>query len=183
MHRLFVALRPPETIRDHLIDTMEGLDGARWQSDDQLHLTLRFIGEVDAMQAEDLASALAHVRLAPFVLRLRGVGTFEHKGHTTALWARVEESEPLAILHRRVERACRAAGLEPERRKFVPHVTIARTNTSTGPVGDWLAKHGRLALPDWPVDRFHLVESRLERGGAHYEPVVEFALSGPSPPP
>jgi len=176
MHRLFVALRPPETIRDALIDTMEGVEGARWQSDEQLHLTLRFVGEVDVAQANDLVSALEAVTAPPFTLQLRGLGTFVHKGRASALWAKVEESEPLAILHRRVERACRAAGLAPETRKFVPHVTIARLNASTGPIGGWLATHGRLALTDWRVDGFELFESRLGRFGSDYAPVARFAL-------
>jgi len=176
MHRLFVALRPPETIRDPLIDTMEGLEGARWQSDEQLHLTLRFVGEVDAAQANDLASALEAVAAPPFVLRLRGVGTFARKGRASALWAKVEESEPLAILQRRVERACRAAGLTPETRKFVPHVTIARLNASTAPIGGWLAEHARLALPDWPVESFDLFESRMGRFGSDYASVARFDL-------
>ena len=176
MHRLFVAFRPPEEIRDPLIDTMEAVEGARWQSDEQLHLTLRFVGEVDRAQGNDLVSALEAVRAPRFTLHLRGVGTFERKGRTSALWAKVEESEPLAILHRRVERACRSAGLAPETRRFVPHVTIARLNASTGPIGGWLAEHGRLAPPPWNVGSFHLFESRLERGGSAYEPLVEFPL-------
>ena len=106
MHRLFVALRPPPDIRDPLIDTMEGVEGARWQSDEQLHLTLRFVGEADTAQANDLVSALEAVRAPRFTLQLRGLGTFERKGRTRALWAKVDESEPLAILHRRV--ACHA---------------------------------------------------------------------------
>jgi RNA 2',3'-cyclic 3'-phosphodiesterase len=177
MHRLFVALRPPEAIRDPLIDTMEGVEGARWQADEQLHLTLRFVGEVDRAQANDLASALETVRAPRFTLDLRSVGTFERKGRVGSLWAGVEESEPLNILQRRVERACRAAGLEPVTRKFVPHVTIARVNSSTGPIGGWLAQHARLALPVWQVETFHLYESRLDAGGAHYEPVVAFPLT------
>ncbi|GAB5349376.1 RNA 2',3'-cyclic phosphodiesterase [Alteriqipengyuania sp. 357] len=176
MHRLFIALRPPQAIRDPLIDTMEGVEGARWQSEEQLHLTLRFVGEVDARQAEDLASELARIRLSPFTLQLRGVGTFERKGRATALWIGAEPSEPLNILQRRVERACRSAGLAPETRKFVPHVTIARMNASTGPIGGWLASHGRLALPPWPVGSFHLYESTLDAGGAQYDPIVEFPL-------
>ena len=119
---LFVALRPPEAIRDPLIDTMEGVEGARWQADEQLHLTLRFVGEVDRAQANDLASALEAVRAPRFALDLRSVGTFERKGRVGSLWAGVEESEPLNILQRRVERACRAAGLEPVTRKFVPQL-------------------------------------------------------------
>ncbi len=177
MHRLFVALCPPQDIRDALIDTMEGVEGARWQFDEQLHLTLRFVGEVDARTADDLANALSQVSVEPFALAIRGVGTFETKGRVTSLWAGVEPCEPLAILHRRVERACQRAGLEPVTRKFVPHITLARTNASTGPIGGWLAAHGRLSLPRWGVDAFHLFESQLDPGGAHYEPVLEYPLA------
>ena len=177
MHRLFVALRPPEAIRDALIDTMENVDGARWQFDEQLHLTLRFAGEVDARTADDLANALSQVSVEPFALSIRGVGTFETKGRVTSLWAGVAPCETLAVLHRRVERACQRAGLEPVTRKFVPHVTIARVNSSTGPIEGWLAQHARLSLPTWQVGAFHLYESRLDVGGAHYEPVVVFPLT------
>lgn len=176
MHRLFVALRPPEFLRDLLIDTMEGVEGARWQGDEQLHLTLRFVGEVDAPLANDLADALAKVRAEPFVLRVRGVGHFAKKGRTTALWAAFEPSEGLAILHRRVERACRAAGLPPETRRFIPHVTIARINASPVGIDQWLARHGRLTAPEWPVDRFVLYESQLAESGASYTPVVQYPL-------
>ncbi len=177
MHRLFVALRPPEAIRDALIDTMEGVEGARWQFDEQLHLTLRFVGDIDEHDAEDLAHALSQVSVAPFALAIRGVGTFETKGRLTSLWAGIEPSEPLAILQRRIERACQRAGQTPVTRKFVPHITIARTNAATGPIGSWLTEHGRLALPVWQVDAFHLYESRLDPGGAQYEPVIGFPLS------
>ena len=79
MHRLFVAIRPPETIRDLLIDAMD--DGAefRWQSDEQLHLTLRFIGEVDRPLAEDLAAALARLHVPRFSLRIAGAGSFDQR--------------------------------------------------------------------------------------------------------
>lgn len=176
MHRLFVALRPPELLRDLLIDAMEGVEGARWQGEEQLHLTLRFVGEVDAPQANDLADALATVRAEPFALRVRGVGHFTRKGRATALWAAFEPSEGLAILQRRVERACRAAGLVPQTRKFVPHITIARLNASTGGIDHWLAQHGRLTAPKWPVERFVLYESQLAESGASYTAVVQYSL-------
>lgn len=177
MPRLFIALRPPSAIRNPLIDTMDGVEGARWQFDEQLHLTLRFVDEVDARTADDLVDALSQVSVKPFTLAIRGVGSFERKGRVTSLWAGVAPCEPLNILQRRVERACRAAGLEPVTRKFVPHVTIARVNASTGPIGGWLVDHGRLTLPDWEVERFWLYESRLDAGGAHYEPLLEFPLT------
>ena len=70
MHRLFVAIRPPETVRERLLDLMEGMPGMRWQDDGQLHLTLRFIGEVDRPVAEDLSAALQHIRFERFSLAL-----------------------------------------------------------------------------------------------------------------
>src|ERR671911_367101 len=112
MHRLFVAIRPPEAIRDRLIDVMD--DGAdfRWQSDEQLHLTLRFIGEVERPLANDLAHALASLRGPRFELRLAGLGSFDRRSG--------------GVPSARIERICQAVGLAPERRAFHPHITLAR---------------------------------------------------------
>ena len=176
MHRLFVSLRPPEPVRDALIDTMEGIEAARWQGDEQLHLTLRWVGEVDSDVANDVADALSSVRAPGFELALRGVGTFAKKGRATAIWADVAPSEGLAILQRRIEKACRAAGLAPETRKFVPHVTLARLNSSTGPLDHWLTRHGRLRAPIWPVRDFILYESHLGDSGSVYEPVMRYQI-------
>lgn len=176
MHRLCVALRPPPPVRAALLAAMGGVERARWQSDEQLHLTLRFVGEVDGRMADDLAAALGSVTAAPFVLRVRGVGHFETKGRPNSLWAAVEPNEGLDVLERRVERACRAAGLAPETRKFVPHVTLARLGSGAVGSGTWLARHGDLAAPAWPVDEFRLYESTLGSGGADYTPVARYPL-------
>ena len=88
MHRLFVAIRPPEEVRDALIDAMEDSPELRWVGDDQLHLTLRFIGEVEGPLADDIALALGRVRFGPFELSVAGVGLFEQR-HAGALWAAV----------------------------------------------------------------------------------------------
>ena len=87
MHRLFVALAPSEPVRDALIDTMEALDGARWVDEENLHLTLRFVGEVGAHTARDLADSLARVSFRPFEVDLAGVGHFVRKGAAQAIWA------------------------------------------------------------------------------------------------
>ena len=168
MPRLFIALRPPESVRDLLIDTMEALDGARWQDDEQLHLTLRFVGEIDRHQAEDVADALSLVPMQPFDVVLSGVGHFERKGRPHAIWARAEPSPELSALRGDVERACRSAGLAPETRAFHPHVTIARLNSHTAPIGAWLARHGTLRA-SWRAAKFGLFESHLSRSGARYE--------------
>lgn len=176
MPRLFVAIRPPEPVRDLLIDAMEGIEGARWQSDQQLHLTLRFIGEVDAAQAEDIAGALGRIGAAPFPLEIRGVGYFEKKGHVHTAWAGIAPSPALEVLQRKVERACVSAGLAPEPRKFTPHITLARLNSASGPIGSWLAAHGTLRAGPFEVAEMALYESSLGRDGAHYEPVIRYSL-------
>lgn len=176
MHRLFVAIRPPEPVLAALIDTTDGIDGARWQGEDQLHLTLRFIGEVERPVANELAEALAEVQAPSFALQVAGTGHFERKGRPHSVWARVLPSAGLDLLHGRVERACQAVGLPRETRKFVPHVTLARLSGGAGPIAPWLADTGTLQVPEWRVDGFTLYESHLGKTGASYQPVVDYPL-------
>lgn len=178
MHRLFVALSLSEPVRDALVDTMEALEGARWQDDEKLHLTLRFVGEVDRRQAEDLAQALARVAMQPFAVELAGMGHFDRRGVPTAIWARALPSPGLLELRMGVERACLSAGLPAETRAFRPHVTIARLGRGSGSIGPWLARHGTFSAR-WQADGFALFESHLGRAGARYEEVARYpAASG-----
>lgn len=174
MHRLFVAMRPPEAVRDLLRDAMEGAPGLRWQDDEQLHLTLRFIGEVESPLADDLALALAKVRFEPFEVRIAGVGRFEQRGRG-ALWAGVEPRPPLAALAAKVERVCVSVGLPHERRAFHPHITLARWGRSGAVSLDpFLARHAALISEPFEVDAFHLYQSHLGREGAHYEAMADY---------
>ena len=181
MHRLFVAIRPPDEIRDALIDTMEAIEGARWQHEEQLHLTLRFVGAVERPAANDLADALAEIEWPPFPLHIEGVGAFErggrHGSRPHAIWARVPASTALEGLRQKVERACESVGLPRETRRFTPHITLARLGRSTGPIGGWLAAFGDLSAGPWQVRDFILFESHLGHEGAHYEPVARYPLS------
>jgi 2'-5' RNA ligase len=176
MHRLFVAIRPPGAIRDLLIDAMEDSPELRWVGDEQLHLTLRFIGEVERPLADDLAAALTRIRSDRFELRVTVVGIFERRSGG-ALWAGVEPKPPLAGLAAKVERACVAAGLEPEHRAFHPHITLARFNRASAHAAQaFLERTRALASPAFAVASFTLYESRLSRHGPHYEAVAEFPL-------
>ena len=176
MHRLFVAIRPPEEIRDRLIDSMEDSPELRWVGDEQLHLTLRFIGEVERPLADDIAASLSRIRSEGFALRIAGVGIFERR-NGGALWAGVQPREPVAALAAKVERACIAAGLEPERRAFHPHVTLARWNRhSAGHAQAFLERNRALATPHFTVGSFILYQSRLSRHGAHYDEVADYSL-------
>ncbi len=176
MHRLFVAIRPPEQVRDLLIDAMDDSPALRWVGDEQLHLTLRFIGEVERPLANDVAAALARVRSAAFELAVKGVGRFERR-NGGALWAAVEPRAPVAELAAKVERACVLAGLEPERRAFHPHITLARWNRRNAEaVAALERRHADLASPPFPVGEFVLFESHLSRHGPHYEIVACYRL-------
>src|SRR3546814_14957806 len=115
MHRLFVALRPPPDIRALLIAAMGGVRAARWQNDEQLHLTLRFIGEVDRPIAEDVVAALGSVHAPPITAAIAGVGRFEKRGRTDAIWAGVAPGDALAALHAKVDRVFVRLGLAPRR--------------------------------------------------------------------
>ena len=177
MHRLFIGIRPPESVRDLLLDAMEGIEGARWVDEENLHLTLRFVGEIERPAANDLAARLARISGEAFPLRIEGVGHFTRKGMASALWARVPDSAPLEALRQKVERACEAAGLGRETRRFTPHVTLARLNRSSGEIGRWLASFGDMRAV-WRVEDFVLFESHLGHAGAHYEEVARYPLRG-----
>ena len=177
MHRLFVAIRPPEPIRDLLVDAMEDNPELRWVSDDNLHLTLRFIGEVERPLAEDIAAALTGVRAQGFDLSIAGVGIFEQR-NGGALWAGVHPKDTVATLAAKVERACMSAGLEPERRAFHPHITLARWNRRSAAAAQVLLERNQaLTPPPFAVDRFTLFESHLSRHGAHYQELADYPLA------
>ena len=176
MHRLFVAIRPPEQVRDLLIDAMDEGPEFRWQNDDQLHLTLRFVGEVDRPLAEDLAAALARIHASIFSIRIKGVGHFEQR-NSGALWAGVEPKDALANLAAKIERICQEVGLEPERRAFHPHITIARwKGRRTREVAEFLERRQSLISQPFAIDAFTLFESHLSKHGAHYEEAARYPL-------
>ena len=174
MHRLFVALCPPQEVRKRLIDAMEGAD-LKWQDEEQLHLTLRFIGEVERPLANDVAAALSSVVFPPFDLEIHGVGRFDH-GRRGALWAGLKPKEELKALAAKVERACQSAGLEPEQRSYHPHITLARWSGGKPNLDNWLEQNSALRSEPWQAREFILYESHLGQSGAHYEKVLTIPL-------
>jgi 2'-5' RNA ligase len=176
MFRLFVAIRPPREIRALLLATMGGISGARWQSDDQLHLTLRFIGEVDRHRAGDIVAALGAIHHPRFDVALNGIGTFDHRGQPDAVWAGVAPHAPLKSLHKKVDQALARVGVAPEQRAYLPHITLARLKRGAGTVGNLLEQSGGLASPPFSVDHFALFESKLTPEGAVYTIVERYPL-------
>lgn len=178
MHRLFVALRLPPAIRGACLAAMDdGPPGWAWQDDEQLHITLRYIGEVDRRLADDVDAALGTVRAPAIDLALNGVGWFDH-GPRGALFARVAPVEPLAALHKKIDRALIRAGVEPERRAFLPHITLARRRPGAVDPAGWLERRAALATPTEPVAAMILYQSHLSRHGSTYEAVASYPLAG-----
>ena len=176
MHRLFVALRPPPAMRQACLAAMEdGPPGWAWQDEEQLHLTLRYIGDVDRPVAEDVAAALGSIHAPPLDLALSGVGWFDH-GPRGALFARVAPVDALAALHAKLDRALVRAGLEPEGRAFLPHITLARRRSSAIDPAGWLERNAGLASSAARINSMILFESHLSRHGPHYETAASYRL-------
>ncbi len=158
---------------------MDGVPGARWQDNEQLHLTLRFIGEVDRPVAEDVAASFASIHAAAPIVSLAGIGRFARRGRTEALWAAVTPHDALAHLHRKVDQACIRAGLDPECRAFLPHITLARLSRSRAAepaVEAWLLRSAGLASTPFALPYLILYQSELGRGRATYQPVARWPL-------
>ncbi|MXO66074.1 RNA 2',3'-cyclic phosphodiesterase [Altericroceibacterium endophyticum] len=176
--RLFVGITPPPVIRANLTGRMKGVTNARWQNDAQLHLTLRFLGDMDLEARMMLERQLAGIKAKPFSLRLEGAGQFTHGGRPHALFAGIGPSLGLALLQEATERSAQSAGLEPEARPYRPHITLARLNTSSGPTDHFISSNGGLSSAPFRVTQFTLYESRLTPEGSIYKPLRHFPLRG-----
>lgn len=176
MPRLFIAIRPPEETAHELDRLCQGLPDARWTDLEDFHLTLRFVGEVDHETFYDIGETLGEISLPPFDLTLRGLGQFPPRGPLRHLWVGVEASEALERLRRRVERKVAAAGVAAERRKWVPHVTLARFRTPPPEprLASWLGARSLFRATPFPVSSFGLFSSRLRPEGAEHVLEAEY---------
>ena len=175
--RLFVALPLPAPVLMGLAGLCSGLPGARWVRPENMHVTLRFIGEVDGADADDAHMALSQVRGRAFPLALTGLGSFQSSRKLRLLWAGVEDEPGLVRLRDDVDKALVHSGLEPERRKFKPHVSLARFTRQPGnKMGPYLEAHGAFSAGPFPVTAFVLMRSYLNRAGAHYEVMADYPL-------
>jgi 2'-5' RNA ligase len=169
MIRLFIAIGLPPEVSEDLAPLCEGVPGAAWHAAEKLHLTLRFLGETDEAQAEDLDLALAAVASPAFDLTLSGVGCFETRGQPSSLWVGTEAGPALSGLHRRCGQAARRAGFAPDPRIWRPHVTLAYLfNPDPGRVGAWILRHNLTRLGPMPVRSFGLYSSWPGRAGRAY---------------
>ena len=175
--RLFVGLDLPDLLRERLTALSGSLSGARWTPPENLHLTLRFIGETRRDAAEEIDHALAALRGRPFSLTLSGTGVLHRAGRPSALWAGVEDREPLERLHNKIETALQRIGLPPERKRFQPHVTLARVDTIAEPaLAGWVQRHNLLRSESVAITHFTLFSSLLGKERPYYTAEVDYEL-------
>jgi RNA 2',3'-cyclic 3'-phosphodiesterase len=173
MLRLFTGLEIPADIGQSLCLLRGGLPGARWIDPENYHVTLRFIGDVDDTIAHEIASMLERVRREPFEMRVEDLISFGGR-KPRAIVATLGSARALMELQAEHERLMQRVGLEPEGRKYVPHVTLARLrDSSSRQVADYLALRAPFRSPPFAVSRFVLFSSRASVGGGPY--VVEAA--------
>lgn len=177
MIRLFVAIDLPRSVRESLVALQGGVPGARWSGSEQMHLTLRFIGEVDETVAHDVDDALAAIRAPSFDLELSGVGEFGGR-NPRALWAGVKTNEALLHLQRKTETALQRIGLEPEQRKFSPHITLARLKSPPrDKIVQFLTHAALFSAGPFPVNSFVLFSSHPTPNGSIYNPEQVYRLN------
>jgi 2'-5' RNA ligase len=175
--RLFVALDLPWEIKEELSDLSFNMIGARWVPTDNFHLTLRFIGEASRLQAEEIDLALATLRGRSFAFSLAGLGWFEKAGRVSSLWVGVERNEHLAKLQSKVESALYRMGLPPDRRRFTPHVTLARMDSPVTPaLAQFVQANNLYRSAAIRADNVTLFSSFLGKDQPTYTPEAEYAL-------
>ena len=179
MIRLFAALSLPGEIAGPLLARQNGLPGARWSPPENLHITLRFFGDLAEDVAADLDAALSGLAAAPFDLALAGVGCFGEGSAINAVWAGAEAAPGLLRLAQACESAARRCGLRPDTRNYHPHVTLAylRRPDPTA-VAAWIQTHNLLHSPPFRIDRFGLYSSWRRRAGSRYRLERIYRLEG-----
>jgi 2'-5' RNA ligase len=178
MYRLFVAIDLPEESKEALRAICHGLPEARWVQLEQLHLTLRFIGDADEEQFQAIKKSLGHVKGTSFKLGLTGIGHFPPGKRARVLWVGVNADETLLALQRDVEHALNAAGVPPEERGFSPHITLARFREPFPGIADsFERRHAGFATAPFQVAAFYLYSSVLSPKGAIHTVEATYPLS------
>ena len=168
MPRLFTALEVPRSVATGLSFLKGGLHGSRWVDPENFHVTMRFIGDVDPRQADDLADALDHIMAPPVQLKVNSLSVFGSK-KPHALIALVEPQPQLILLNADMERLCQRLGMPADGRRFIPHITLARLkNTTPDEAALYLTQRGLVSVPEFTASRFVLMSSRDSVGGGPY---------------
>lgn len=181
--RLFIAIDLPAPVRGQLQALCEPVRGIVWTRPEQLHLTLRFLGEVEVALRAMLEAALARVAVEPFVLPVGGLGVFPPRGPARVLWIGVGRGHPrLHQLRQQIDDALLGAGLALDVRIFQPHVTLGRVKDEAPPgaVAQFLKQHREFEAAPFRASAFVLYASELRPAGAVHTPERTFPLQPPA---
>jgi len=179
MHRLFIALDLPPTICERLTNLCQGVSGANWADSSHFHLTLRFIGDVDDVLLRDIEYTLSEITAPSFNLALKGVGYFPPRAPAKILWVGVEAEPALMQLRKQIVASVNRLDLKPERRKFVPHITLARFKRGVPETQtvNFLSDHALFCTKPFSVSAFHLYSSLLRPEGALHRIEASYSLT------
>lgn len=176
--RLFVGLALPPDLVENISRLMGGIEDARWTTPDNLHLTLTYIGEVSENMLDDVDEALAGVMAPGFDLHVKGTGSFAQGDDPKVLWLGVGDNIALHGLKKNIDRALDRYDINFERRKYTPHVTLARFRQlpDEQKVTDFLQAHNGFDAKPFAVSEFILFNSHNGKNGPVYEPLEFYPL-------
>lgn len=180
MLRLFTGIELPILLRQRLALLEGGIDGAKWTTRENFHLTLSFIGEISEQVAEDSHDALSGIRMEPFQLELKGTGSFAKGTDVKVLWVGVQHSDALHRLKEKIDRALAKYDVPVEKRKYVPHVTLARFRLppEEAKIAQFMATHNLFSGDAFDVEHFTLFRTHQTKHGSEYEALAEYPLGG-----
>jgi 2'-5' RNA ligase len=175
MPRLFISIDMPEQVQDQISDLYTAIQGARWVPQDQLHITMRFIGETDTATETSIIASLEHIRFEPFHIAVRSTGFFPLRKDPQVLWIGIEKSQELEKLQCSIERSLTSLGIKADSRTFHPHVTVARLDRPHKErVVQFITDNHLFKTEPFEIDAFHLYRSYLGKNGAQHVKEASF---------
>jgi len=175
----FIAIDLPIEVRDELMLIAAGVPGAYWVDEEQLHLTLRYLGEIDGVVLRNLQGALDRIESHAFPLQLQGVGFFPPRGEPEVLWVGVDKSQPLTDLRHRIDALATRLGVPADRRKYTPHVTLARLHDSPDSrLARFATEQALFKSAVFTPLSFSLFASRRTPTGSEYQRIAAYVLRG-----
>ena len=180
MIRLFVGIDLPQNIKKELLSLQKGLPAALWRPDSKMHLTLRFIGNLEEPVAEEVLKELRYIRFPAFHFALKGIGYFERSGVPHHVWAGVDSDKAIRELQQKIDSAVKKAGAGQEDKfKFVPHVTLGKLfGANRADVFEYISRNNLFHTAEFEATSFILYQSiaRENGEGKYYKEIEEFPL-------
>jgi 2'-5' RNA ligase len=178
--RLFIAALLPEDIKRRISDYINRLkpdiEGVKWEKPDKLHVTLKFLGEVDDSKLAQISNTLDSLyhKQSPFKMNITRFGGFPGLRSPRVLFVGLSENEELSKLHAEIQEQLGTLGFQRDERRFIPHVTIGRVKKK-------FSIRDALPLPEktaFEIRKIGVIKSELNKTGSVYTPVELFDLGG-----